>query len=69
MHEIRIAFLKDKRTGLRQVCASCNNGPMYVECWCELSDEMHMILRALANPDKCRVEVLEKGFDEINIDD
>lgn len=65
MHTIKIAFAKDERTGSKLVYANCNNGEMYVQPWSQLSDEMHMILRAVANPDVCKIEVLEKGFDDI----
>ena len=50
------------------VYANCNNGETYVQPWSELSNEMRMILRAIANPDSCKIEIMEKGFDDINID-
>lgn len=65
MHTIKIAFAKDERTGTKMVYACCNNGEMYMQPWSQLSDEMRMILRAVANPGTCKMEILEKGFDDI----
>ena len=67
MHTIKIVFAIDERTGRKLVYANCNNGETFVEPWSELSEEMHMILRAIANPDTCKIEVKEKGFDDIFI--
>lgn len=68
MHTIKIAFAKDVRTGLKLVYANCNNGQMYTQPWSQLSDEMQMILRAIANPETCSIEVLEKGFEDIIVE-
>lgn len=68
MNTIKICFVKDEKTGMNLVYANCNNGETYVQPWSELSDEMHMILRAVANPETCEIVILEKGFDDINID-
>lgn len=67
MNTIKIAFVKEEKTGGKLVYANCNNGEFLVEPWSELSNEMHMILRAIANPDSCKIEIMEKGFDDINI--
>lgn len=67
MNIIKIYFSVDKETGRKIVRASCNNGEMLVQPWDELSDEMHMILRALANPESCKIEVREKGFYEVKL--
>lgn len=68
MDTIKIYFEKDERTGTKLVYANCNNGETLVQPWSELSDEMHMVLRAVANPETCKIEVLKKGFDDINIE-
>ena len=65
MHTIKIAFSKDERTGTKMVYASCNDGEMYMQPWSQLSGEMHMILRAVANPETCKIEILEKGFNDV----
>lgn len=68
MHTVKIYFSKDKKTGRKLVYTACNGGPVYVERWADLSDEMQMILRAVANPDLCKIEVSEKGFEDINVE-
>ncbi|MDU7030777.1 hypothetical protein [Robinsoniella sp. KNHs210] len=68
MHTTKIAFATDQKTGTKLVYASCNNGQMFVQPWSQLSDEMQMILRAVANPDTCKIEVVEKDFDDVKVD-
>lgn len=67
MDRIKVYFKKDN-TGRKLVYTRCNNGEILVQPWANLDDQMHMILRALANPETCKIEVTEKGFDEIVID-
>lgn len=62
MNTIKIAFVKDERTRMNLVYANCNNGETYVQPWSELSNEMRMILQAIANPDSCKIEIMEKDL-------
>lgn len=68
MNTVKIYFSVEKETGRKIVRANCNNGETLVQPWDELSDEMHMIMRALANPESCNIEVRERGFDELMLD-
>jgi hypothetical protein len=68
MNTIKINFAKDKE-GRAIVYACCNHGAIYCESWETLSDEMQMILRAIANPEKCKIEVGEKGFEDVMIEE
>lgn len=65
MNTVKIAFAKDEKTGRKLVYVNCNNGETFVEPWSDLSDEMHMVLRAVSNPETCKIEILEKGFDDV----
>ena len=67
MNIIKIAFAKDQN-GKKTVFASCNHGEVYCEHWDSLSNEMRMILRAIANPETCKIEVQGKGFDDVFIE-
>ena len=68
MHNIKISFVKDEKTGRKLVFASCNDGEMFVQPWSQLDDQIQMILRAVANPETCEIEIIEKGFEDIKIE-